>query len=195
MKKWSAFESLINDQAEVDGYLFIFRKSGSEEFSALKSEIKRLIDSDPGVLANPPSNEPLTKQLAALERMPVKMISKRFLNELGVSYDESDLNKIVNLRNDILHYIRTGTGLEEVRRLEAVLSQILMKVLCLKLGWNMENELHANYSTPHAQPLPDYCNCLVKISKWRLTVLGDWKAQMDASHLSVKVIFHGTQAT
>lgn len=121
VKKWSAFESLINDQAEEDGYLFIFRERGSQEFSSLKSELKRVIDTYPDVLANPNSNEPLTKQLAALERMPVKMISKRFLNDHHVNYDEHDLNKIVNLRNDILHYIRTDKGLKEVRRLERVL--------------------------------------------------------------------------
>jgi len=156
VKKWSAFESLVNDQAERDGYLYTFGHAGTEEYARLKAEVKRVIDSDPSVQARPNANEALTKQLSALERMPVKMMAKRFLDELSINYDEPDINKIVNTRNDILHYIRTSAGLEEVLRLDLILKETLSEVLCRKLGWNIERELQVDYSTPYTEPLPDY---------------------------------------
>lgn len=156
VKKWTAFESLINDQAEKDGYLYIFGKRGSDEFSSLRSQLKQTIDSHPSVTARPETNEPLTRQLGAVERMPVKMIAKRFLNDLALSFDEHDLIKIVDTRNDILHYIKTDVGLEEVRRLDTVLHRLLSEILCRKLDWNMEDELRVNYTLSYNEPLPDY---------------------------------------
>jgi hypothetical protein len=156
VKKWTAFESLINDQAEKDGYLYIFGKRGSDEFSSLRSELKLAIDANPSVIARPETNEPLTRQLSAVERMPVKTIAKRFLNDLSINFDEHDLIKTVDTRNDILHYIKTDTGLEEVRRLDKILHRLLSETFCRKLDWNMENELQVNYAQPYNEPLPDY---------------------------------------
>ena len=156
VKKWTTFESLINDQADKDGYLYIFGKRGSDEFSSLRTQLKQTIDSHPSVTARPETNEPLTRQLSALERMPVKMIAKRFLRDLSVNFDERDLNKIVDTRNDILHYIKTDAGLEDVRRLDTVRHRLLSETFCRKLDWNMEDELRVNYAQPYNEPFPEY---------------------------------------
>jgi hypothetical protein len=156
VKKWSAFESLINQQAEKDGYLHIFGKHASDEFSSLRNQLKQTIDSHPSVIARPETNEPLTRQLSALERMPVKMTAKRLLRDLSIDFEEHDINKIVDTRNDILHYVKTDTGLDEVRRLDAMLHRLLSETFCRKLGWNMKNELRSNYAQPYNEPLPNY---------------------------------------
>ena len=156
IKKWTAFESLINDQAENDGFLYIFGQPDSDEFASLRKQLKQVIDTHPSVISKRSAKQWLTRQLSALERVPIKILARRYLSDLSIRYDEQDIDKIVDSRNDILHYIKTEAGLEEVSRLDLVLKRLLSEVLCRKLGWDLEKELHVNYSPPYIEPLPDY---------------------------------------
>lgn len=156
IRKWIAFEKLANEQARSDGYLYVFGKEGSEEFAGLRDRLEETVKSDPSVIARPDAEQPLKSHLPALERLPVKMLSCRFLDELKIKYDPKTLKRIVNTRNKIFHYLDAGIDAKEMWELGGTLDYLLSEILCRKLGWDREGEFQKPYSEPFNEPLPDY---------------------------------------
>jgi hypothetical protein len=181
IKKWTALESLINEDGNARGYMYIFGKQNAPEFVKLRREIanvikkqgdrgdrgwlflREFIDSAKRLLhitTKPSLDENnkgfLLRMLSALERMPIKIMARTFLDKLSITYDGSKIDEIVDTRNGILHRLEKEIKGEEVWKLDELLKGLLSEVLCAKLGWNLKKELQERYVTPCSQPLPDY---------------------------------------
>jgi hypothetical protein len=156
VKKWIAFEKLVNEQAVDEGYAYVFGKPKSDEFGVLKESLTEVIKSHPSVRTANGAEDSLTRNLTGLERVPVKVLARRFLDNLSVQYDGGDIDRIVDARNGILHYIEAKATPEELWKYEQILSRLLCQILCKKLGWDYEKELHEEYAAPHRDPMPEY---------------------------------------
>jgi hypothetical protein len=156
VKKWIAFEKLVNEQAIDEGYAYVFGEPKSDDFNTLKESLAEVIKIHPSVRTAIGVKESLTRNLSALERVPVKVLTRRFLDNLSILYDGGDIDRIVDARNGILHYVQAKAAPEELYRYEQALSRFLCQILCRKLGWDYEKELHEKYAEPHRDPLPEY---------------------------------------
>jgi hypothetical protein len=156
VKKWIAFEKLVNEQAKDEGYAYVFGEPKSREFGALTKTLAEVIKKHPSVRTAIEAKDSLVRNLSSLERVPVKVLARRFLDSLSIQYDGGDIDRIVDARNGILHYIEAKATPEELWKYEQTLSRILCQILCKKLGWDYEKELHERYVAPHRDPLPEY---------------------------------------
>ena len=156
VKKWIAFEKLVNEQAKDEGYAYVFGEPKAREFAALKKALAEVIKKHPAVRTAIETRGSLMRNLSCLERVPVKVLARRFLDNLSIQHDGGDIDRIVDVRNGILHYIEAKATPEELWKYEQLLSRLLCQILCKKLGWDYEKELHEKYAAPHRDPLPEY---------------------------------------
>jgi hypothetical protein len=156
VKKWIAFEKLVNEQARDEGYAYVFGEPRAREFVDLKRALSDIIKKHPAVRTAIEAKDSLTRNLSSLERVPVKVLARRFLDNLSIQHNAGDIDRIVDVRNGILHYIEAKATPEELWKYEQLLSRLLCQILCKKLGWDYEKELHEKYAAPHSDSLPEY---------------------------------------
>jgi hypothetical protein len=156
IKKWIAFEKLVNEQAMEEGYAYAFGRAKSSEFAALRKSLSEVIETHPSVRTATDAKDALMRQLSALERAPIKTLARRFLGNLSIPYDEEDIDRMTDTRNGILHYIETRATAEELWRRDQILTRLLSQILCKMIGWDLDRELHQDYAPPYREALPDY---------------------------------------
>ncbi len=143
IKSWLALENLVNKISESNGSMYVFNKPKAKEFELLREDLKQVITGHPLVKYNSDRKEALVTQLSALERVPIKMLTKSFLEGFQVEYNDKGIEDIIQTRNKILHYVELPYDIEKVARLMKILQHLLSKVLCEMVGWDFEKELRS----------------------------------------------------
>lgn len=156
IKKWTPFEAMINRQAEADNSIYVFGKDKAPDFSELRKSLSALITEHPAVKGKPDAELALQRQLSALERVPIKILTPMVLVKLGITYQQTDVDELVNMRNKILHYAETAKTTRAVWELSDILDGFLVRMLFTQFGWDFEKELKANYKPAYTAPLPNY---------------------------------------
>jgi hypothetical protein len=156
IKKWIAFEKLINEHCQADGSLYVFDRPNSTDFLLLMRSLEEIIDTHPSVLSKPGSAKALKRHLMALQRFPIKMLAPKFLNRFTVEYSPKDIDEVVDMRNQVMHYAEEAKTSKNVWELNQVLHGSISTVLCRLLKWDFEKELKVPYAPPSRGELPSY---------------------------------------
>lgn len=176
IKKWIAFEKMVNEQSEADGSMYIFGKPTSASFLLLRRALSDFVSQHSSVLSTPGADEPLKRQLGALERLPIKMLAPKFLDRRLISYDRSDIDQIVDTRNRILHYAEAESTSRNMWELNKIVHRLLIIILCQRLEWDYE-EIRRSYASPCTKPLPGYTRLLECETSFRAEGAGHFETE------------------
>jgi hypothetical protein len=183
IKKWIAFEELVNEHCDANGSMYVFGKPNSTDFLLLLRSLEERISNHPSVLMRPESATPLKRHLTQLQRFPMKILVRKFLDQFQIKYSEKDIDDLVDMRNNIMHYADETETSKSVYELDQILRGFLTVVLCKLLRWDFE-ELRVPYASPSGGQLPDYVT--LEKETYALSAKGAGQIETDDGSCTVK---------